>query len=207
MNERRARTASGEGEAAGVSNAAGSREERWRLFVGVPLPAELLPLVQRAQRGIGSVPGLRLTTAEQLHVTLAFIGEVGQDKVQAAARVVSHIPARLGGVVPLGGYLALPSNSRARVVALGLDDRTGLMARLYEAVMSGLEGEQVMRREKRPFRAHLTIARLRVPTRVQPKYECEPAAYAVSSVCLYRSELRRSGAVYTVVMRRALSVD
>jgi 2'-5' RNA ligase len=68
-----------------------------------------------------------------------------------------------------------------------------------------LEGAGVMCREKRPFRAHVTVARLRVPGAVQPMAESGQARFAVESVCLYRSEVKREGAVYTVVACTALS--
>ena len=74
-------------------------------------------------------------------------------------------------------------------------------ARLFETVMGGLEAAGVMTREKRPFRPHLTIARLRMPSPVQPRYESGRASYAIESVCLYRSELSREGARYSVVAR------
>lgn len=177
-----------------------------RIFVGVPLPPDLLPVVNRAQEALQEIPGIRLTRPEQLHVTLAFIGEAEADKVQVAAQVVEGIPPSLGGTVPLGEMLALPSASRARVMTLALDDSGQVLQRLFEMVMSALEREGVMQREKRPFRAHLTIARLRRPVAVQPKYQCESVGYEVSSVCLYRSQLLRSGAVYTVVKRQVLEV-
>jgi 2'-5' RNA ligase len=76
-----------------------------------------------------------------------------------------------------------------------------VFARLFEHVMTGLEHNGVMQRAKRPFRPHLTVARLRVPTALQPKSECCEAPYRIESVCLYRSELKREGAVYTVLER------
>lgn len=180
--------------------------EVMRIFVGVPLAEELLPTVEHAQETLQDIPGIKLMRAEQLHVTLAFIGEVGADKARAAAQVVQEIPPALGGVVPFSGIVALPSAARARVVAIELDDSARVMQRLFETVMSALESHGVMQREKRPFRAHLTIARLRAPVTVQPKYQCEHVAFEVSSVCLYRSQLLRSGAVYTVVKRQTLEV-
>jgi 2'-5' RNA ligase len=75
---------------------------------------------------------------------------------------------------------------------------------LYSLVIDGLEAVGVMRREKRPFRPHLTVARLRTPGPVRPRYESERTPFAVQSVCLFESELRREGAVYTVVTRRVL---
>lgn len=181
-----------------------NEEETARLFIGVPLAAELLPVVQRAQAEVRGLAGARLMTADQLHVTLAFIGAAGRAKRAAAAAVVEGIPADLGGSAWLGGLLPLPSPARARVISLAIEDRDAVFARLFESVMGGLESADVMQREKRPFRPHLTIARLRPPTAVQLRYECGLLRFAVSSVCLYRSELRRSGAVYTVLAQKLL---
>jgi hypothetical protein len=40
---------------------------------------------------------------------------------------------------------------------------------------------------------------------VQPRLECGEARYAVESVCLYESKLKREGALYTVRARIALA--
>lgn len=184
------------------SGGLGQRLER--LFIAVPMPEGVLPLVQEAQQLLPVRPGLRLMRREQLHLTLAFIGEVGPEKRSAAEAVVSSVPTDGGGVLQSAGFLFLPSPRRARVVAVSLDDRRMIMGRLFEHLMAGLEAAQVMRREKRPFRAHLTIARLRDPAELRPKSECRRFEFPVESVCLYRSELRREGAQYTVLVRKEL---
>lgn len=173
-----------------------------RLFVAVPLPSELQGLVRRAQESLPPVPGLRLLQPEQWHVTLGFIGEVDAEKAAVALRVVESVPPEMGGEATIERFLMLPSPARARVVTLELSDEEGVFHALFEAVMGGLEAGEVMKREKRPFRPHLTVARLRTPGAVRPRYESERARFAVQSVCLYQSELRREGAVYTVVCRR-----
>jgi 2'-5' RNA ligase len=99
----------------------------------------------------------------------------------------------------------LPSTARARVVTLAVDDYEGVFVRLYEVVMNSLEVAGVMEREKRPFRPHLTVARMRTPGAVRPRFDVRPARFPVESVCLYRSELRREGAVYTVVAQRVFN--
>lgn len=173
--------------------------------MAVPLPLDLLGFVSAAQEALPRSPGIRLLGPEQLHVTLAFIGEVDEGKAAAAQAVVESVPRDMGGQVVVGGFLCFPTAKKARVVALHIADEAGLLAGLYERVMGGLEGAGVMRREKRPFRAHVTVARLRVPGPVQPMAESGQARFVVESVCLYRSELKREGAVYTVVASAALS--
>jgi RNA 2',3'-cyclic 3'-phosphodiesterase len=176
-----------------------------RLFVAVPLPAELHEFIVSAQRLLPNIPGLRLTREDQWHITLAFIGEVGPRKAAAAREVVQSLPADMGGEGVIERFLLLPNPRRARVVALEVNDRDQVFARLFEYVMGGLEQAEVMQREKRPFRPHLTIARLREEGPVQPRSECGQARYAVESVCLYESELKREGALYTVRARTTLA--
>ena len=181
-----------------------SSDSRVRLFVAVPVADGLLDHVRAAQAALPASCHLRLLGPDQLHVTLAFIGEVEPSAAAEAAAVVATVPSGCGGEARLADCLLLPSPARARVIALAVDDAAGVFAGLYERVMSGLEAAAVMRREKRPFRPHLTIARLRMPTALQPKAQCESAPYPVSSVCLYRSELSREGARYTVLTRTTL---
>jgi 2'-5' RNA ligase len=178
-----------------------------RLFVGVPLPERLLDFVQAAQAALEPAPGLRLLRPDQWHVTLAFIGEVDHAKAEAARSVVDSLASDLGGDGRITRFLMLPSAAKARVVALDIDDQDGVFALLFAKVMDGLEGADVMRREKRPFRPHLTLARLKPAGPVQPRSECGEARFRVESVCLYRSDLRRDGAVYTVVTRAMFEVE
>jgi RNA 2',3'-cyclic 3'-phosphodiesterase len=180
---------------------AGTQAALQRLFIGVPLPLELLGFLEAAQAIVAPTPGLRLLRPDQLHVTLAFIGEVDQAKAAAAQAVVDSLPADMGGEGRITRFLMLPSAGKARVVSLEIDDGAGVFARLFEHVMGGLEAAGVMKREKRPFRPHLTVARLKDPAAVQPRSESGEARFAVESVCLYRSELKREGAVYTVITR------
>jgi len=183
---------------------AGSDGSRERLFVGVPLPAVLLDRVVGAQEALPPLPGSRLVRPAQLHITLAFIGAADPEAALAARVVVAGVPVDLGGRARLGSYLLLPNARRTRVVSLEVDDEEGTFARLFEHVMAGLERVGVMKREKRPFRPHLTIARLREPATIRPTTECDPVPYPVQSVCLYRSDLRPTGAEYTVLVRTDL---
>ena len=120
-----------------------------------------------------------------------------QNEVESARKVVKNVPAYLGGDVWTGGLVLLPNARRARVVALGLEDRDGVLARLHQRVRAGLETEGLVGRDGRPLLPHVTIGRMRVPGPVQPTTECERLKFGLESVCLYESELRREGAVYT----------
>ncbi len=172
--------------------------------MGVPLPDEVVRLAREVQEPLEGLEGLRLVKPEQLHVTLAFIGHVGPDQLEAAAVVVREVPPELGGEALVTGLLPLPSRSRARVMALEIRDDGEVFRRLFDRVMTGLESAQVMRREKRPYRPHLTIGRFRKPRTVEPKSDWEPVRLPVESVNLYESQLHPKGARYSVLEHREL---
>ena len=184
-----------------MNTAAGSTR---RLFVAVPLPGSALPFVLEAQRGLPRAKDVRLLKPEQLHFTLAFIGEVDEGRTAAARAVVEGLPRDSGGEAWLEGIVLLPSAKRARVVALRVVDEAAVFSRLFSVVMRELEANGVTTREKRPFRAHLTIARMRRPGLLGPTHDCGRARFGVESVCLYESKLRRDGAEYEVVARTDL---
>lgn len=175
-----------------------------RLFIGVPLHEALAQHVRDAQAQLPKSRGLRLLGEGQWHFTIAFLGAVDEATRDAVRGIVEAFPADMGGHGSLGGFLMLPSASRARVVALDVDDSSRVFADLYERVMSSLEEAGTMERERRPYRPHLTIARLHMPAPVRPRADVVGVDLAVESLCLYRSELKRSGAEYTVVACRQL---
>lgn len=172
-----------------------------RLFVGVPLSEELRWHVRRAQQALPPIGGMRLLPEEQWHVTLAFLGEVEEVVAEEARRVVESVPAVMGGEGFLGGFLMLPTERRARVVALALSDGMSMWCDLHDFITGSLRRAGVRLPEGRGFRPHLTIARLRVPGAVRPKSDIGPQRFTVESVCLYRSELWREGARYTILAR------
>lgn len=141
------------------------------------------------------------------HVTLRFLGATDgatlpalRDAVAAAAR--GHPTP----VLVLRGLGAFPSPRRARVVWAGVHDQGGNLPELAGALGRALE-PLGWAPEARPFAAHLTLARLRVPRSVEPLPAdpfrgLEPAR--VAEVVLYRSKLHPSGARYERVDAFAL---
>jgi 2'-5' RNA ligase len=117
------------------------------------------------------------------------------------------VAAALGGVAPfrleLGGVQVFPPR-RPRVIALEVVPEAALAA-LAAAVERGVVAAGFAR-EERPFRAHLTLGRLR--DRALPDVAGvappPPAPFDVAEVVLFRSDLEPRGARYTPLERMAL---
>lgn len=142
------------------------------------------------------VPGARWVPPENLHVTLAFLGETDLAAAVSGAlgRAVATVPQFASRLRAVGAF---PSPRRARVIWVGLEDEASGFARLEEAVRMALE-PLGFAPEARPFTAHVTIARLKAPAPAARIVSAAPvpAAFEVDRVTMFRSRLGRPAPVY-----------
>jgi 2'-5' RNA ligase len=175
---------------------------RLRLFVAVDLPAPVRDALA-AFRDAADPAVWRPVPDQALHVTLAFLGHLPEEAADTAAGVLD----RAAGPAPrliLAGPLLLPPR-RGRVLCAALADPDGTLAALQQRVSAGLESAGLYTPEKRPFRAHATVARLRSDARsprdLPDGLALEPLEFHAAAVTLYRSRLGRGGARYEALHR------
>jgi len=179
---------------------------RLRLFVALDLPAIAVAALARF-RDVAADPVLwRPLDEATFHVTLAFLGHRPQADVAAVRHVLDRLAARRPSALALGEALLLPPR-RARVLTVALADPAGALAALQREVADGLAAADVFTPEARPFRPHVTVARIRPGARPPRTVDAEPeqAAFAAGPVVLYRSHVRRGGATYEPLLTRTLS--
>jgi 2'-5' RNA ligase len=94
-------------------------------------------------------------------VTLCFLGAIAAGEVAGIATAVrSALDGRPAPSLTLGEPLWLPPR-RPRVLAVALDDLTGALGALQSAVSAALVRGGWYEEERRPFLAHVTVARVR----------------------------------------------
>lgn len=150
--------------------------------------------------------GLRAVPATSLHLTLAFLGERPEEEVEAigAAVLASAAPVP---ALRLGEPAWLPSLRRPGVLAVDVVDGEGACSRLQAAVSAALVGLGVLEPERRRFRPHVTVARVRRGARVDRRLVPDrPAvgAFAGAALTVYRSRLGAPGARYDALARAEL---
>ena len=160
-------------------------------------PDAVLDAVADALAGL-ALEGARLTTRDQWHITLQFLGN--RADVDAVAGALAGLTT-IRDVAQLGGWGAFPKARRAGVVWLGLCHGDELFAALAAEVAARLV-PLGFEPEDRPFHAHLTVARLKPPRPVEDALAAlDPGAigepWPVDEVVVYESTLRRAGAEYT----------
>jgi RNA 2',3'-cyclic 3'-phosphodiesterase len=180
---------------------------RRRLFVALELPpAARAGLAGWASAALGRIDGLRLLDAADLHVTIAFLGwRAGPDAAAAA-----HIVAGLGGPAPelTPARVAWLPPRRPHLAAVDLDDPDGTAGVLQARAAAALSAELGMPTDSRPFRPHVTVARLPRAARPHrgPGVPDPPARpFRAPAVSLFESHLEQAGARYEVLARQPLT--
>lgn len=175
-----------------------------RLFVALELP----PALRQRLAGLPlDLSGLRRVPAQQLHVTLYFIGDSDQaDAIGGALAQVQAAPVSL----------ALQGAGRWSTVLWAGLRRNAALADLHQRVTQALITGG-LKPETRPFHPHVTLGRFRAqrpPRRLNAWLKSQrglrSSATPVDEFCLYSSELTPAGARYRILQRyplRAAAVD
>ena len=129
-----------------------------RLFLAIPLPAdiagrafEILPT---------SLPALRRVKPENLHVTLAFLGQTPDERLNDVAAVAADAAAPVSSfTLAFDRAGRFPERGRPRVVWLGISEGEASVVQLGTGVYAGLRSRN-LRFDDRPLAPHLTLARV-----------------------------------------------
>jgi len=174
----------------------------WRLFWAIPLDeASRRAVAEQARELTRGLRGWRVLPADGLHLTLRFLGPTPEQRV---AELLASAREALAGIARFrvtlaGAWDVLPGARRPRVLVAGVTDGAQplveIAARLEDAAVAlGWPPET------RPFRPHLTVARVRRgvrrPDLPAPDAGPRPTAFDAVDVVLFRSHLEPGGARY-----------
>jgi RNA 2',3'-cyclic 3'-phosphodiesterase len=181
--------------------------------VAVLVPADVrAALATEIERLSAQARGVAWVAPENLHLTLKFLGGVEParlERVSAALQTAAMDASPFE--MALRGLGAFPSPTRPRVIWAGVhggNDALATLAARVDAALSGLD----FPREDRAFSAHVTLGRVREPTR-DPALTAALAAgatrdfgrFPVAQMALMRSDLSPRGARYTALATWALA--
>lgn len=161
-------------------------------------------IADRLRMGSGA-PSATWVPPAQMHVTLKFMAELPIDAVALLGDALR--PLVEGKSAPKASPLrleAFPTMEAARVVMVELEDASGGLAKLAERV-DKLAHKFGIVREERPFRPHVTLARLKRPYDsrrwLRPELAAMSGECRAASVTLFRSELGSAGATHVPLAR------
>ena len=186
--------------------------ETVRTFIAVELPQEIHDALRQLQDVLGgSMPDVRWTKASNIHLTLKFLGDVQVSRLDAISESLKDVAGQFPHFnVRLAGIGAFPNSRKPRIVWAGIDqgaDELVQMAQKIEASMKRLG----FPREKRPFRPHLTIGRVRnlkhpvVMTEALERADVgKLGEFTVQQASFIKSQLDPAGSIYTTLAEASL---
>jgi RNA 2',3'-cyclic 3'-phosphodiesterase len=168
-----------------------------RLFVAVDPPARVRGHLEAGTAALReSMDGWRWVPPEQWHLTLAFLGEVADDRLPELTRRMGLAARRHEPfTVDLAGVGAFNSLRRARVMWVGVDGDREALTRLADSVGAGARRAKIALDERR-YRPHMTLGRRRAPADVSDLLgagrDYRGPAWTVEEFVLVQSHLGRA---------------
>lgn len=171
-----------------------------RVFLGIELPDEVKQsLLSLPDRSIEA----RWQTAEQLHLTTNFIGEVDEETLDVI-RERLHSPPLEPVTLWLKGVDVFGSSRKPKALWAGAEP-DALLEHWHHTLKDRLEAIG-LEQEERDFQPHVTLARFgRNPGSVKDflkaNEEYTSPHFTADQLCLFASHTRNDGARYEVVER------
>jgi len=176
-----------------------------RLFVALEIPStvrENLAALLNSLRAVS--PQTRWVRAENLHVTLKFIGEVADTKLAAIRGALAAVRSEQPVTLDFRGFGFFPNEKHPRVFWVGIEASANLKS--LAADIDRATEKLGVPLEKRPFSPHLTLARFEPPrlpeklrAAIQESVARDFGSLRTSQFHLIESKLKPAGAEYTTV--------
>ena len=176
-----------------------------RTFIAIEIPGNIISKIRELQEGI-KVYGLKIrwVRSENIHLTLKFLGDVEAVNIGEIAETISKT---VEGYTPISlkakDIGVFPGIKHPRALWVGLTGKLESLVRLQKTLDENLK-VLGFPEEKRPFKGHLTMGRIKAKIDVKKFGDAlmafrsfESETFTVGQIILYKSELKPSGAVYT----------
>lgn len=140
---------------------------------------------------------------EKLHLTLKFLGDADEAQLEKTKEIVEQIADQIPKfTLKIAETGVFPSARNARVLWIDVKDEKGSAAKINELLETKCE-KIGFAKEKRSFKPHLTIARVRDVGKSKElaeshlKKEFEPVEFEVAEIAIYESRLQPTGSIYS----------
>jgi len=181
--------------------------ETIRTFIAIPLPEEIIAyLGEIINRLRFAAPEVKWVKPGSIHLTLKFLGNLPGEEVEKVFHGMEQVfrdpPAEFELTTGIVG--AFPHFRRPRVLWIGLQGRgMKMLSQLQQQIEQQMVAEGFPA-EDRAFSPHLTLGRIKFLKHEQDlrqairELELTDHTFPVKEVHVMRSDLKPSGAVYSV---------
>ncbi|MBE9390515.1 RNA 2',3'-cyclic phosphodiesterase [Fervidicoccus fontis] len=184
-----------------------------RTFVAIEVndPNVVSKIINIEEQMLSLKVPMKVVEKENLHITLAFIGEISEDTLQDAIEAIKEIE-HTKIKAKLKGIGAFPNSNSPRVVWIGVDDKASIsIMELYKKVSSSLVAHKVPFEREKDFTPHLTIARIkgrenikRLASFINEFSSIEIGEVVFDKLKLKKSTLTPKGPIYDDILSKDL---
>lgn len=183
-----------------------------RIFIAFPLPEDiaqhLVTVGHQLERLYPHMPA-RFTKRELLHVTLEFIGDLGDERVRELEGMLAGLTRELHETPVWLDYIdGFPDLAHPRVIVARVNEEHRALQRFHDRLQVELAMRSFDKPKEHEWRPHVTLARLRsawdCPTDLR-EAGLEQLSWQVDEVQLIASERAGGEQRYEVLARYPLS--
>lgn len=174
-----------------------------RCFIGIMIPEDQKNKIEQIGNKLKNTGiEVKFVERENLHINISFLGEISQERINEIRNNLEEIVKRYKNLkIKIGDLLLIPNQNFIRVIALDVLDETKQLKSLMQEVNLRIGGDY-----KPP---HLTLCRVKRNVNKEKffrdleeiKKENQAIEFEVSGIDFIKSELAKSGPVYTVLYK------
>jgi 2'-5' RNA ligase len=180
-----------------------------RTFIALDLSEAARATLRNDLRRLArALPDVRFVDPANLHLTLAFLGELDDEALALVSALAGEVARHAAPFeLALAGLGVFGPTDAPRVIWAGVGGELRSLLALQRRLADALVGEGFPR-EQRPFSPHLTLARLKRPLDEAARQRLRallggpsprPTRWRVADLRVMRSELAATGARYTAL--------
>lgn len=180
-----------------------------RVFFAIPLDEEIKNIIDRfnSENICPLFEDIKKVPKENLHITLKFIGEIGEDIVNAIHKKITQ-PILIHNTFTTyaQGLGVFPSPQKAKIMWIGLKNNIDKVTTIYNSISDILDDLKIEDDNEKNFHPHITINRFKkspLPNKINSiidKYkDKEFGTISVNSITLYQSILTPEKPIYTPI--------
>ncbi len=176
-----------------------------RTFIAVEFPERFVPEIEKIESMLNT-PGIKLVEPKQVHITMKFLGDISEDKVEPIASALSQVnckpfEARIKGVG------VFPKPAYIKVIWLGAEGNFEALHIEVERVLTPFRFEKDDK-----FSPHATLARVKMLKekaalleKIKKLENVDLGTMNVESITLKKSTLTPQGPIYETLRKIKLA--
>lgn len=173
-----------------------------RTFIALEIPANALEkIIQIRNDNYSDYRNVRWEPNEKLHITLKFLGDTEEKSIEKITDKLSPVVSSYNSMMlSFNEFGIFKREGKPKIFWVGLNPNDEL--KRLSADVENMCSEFGFEKEKREFKPHITLLRVKGNENFNAlqnlsRLKFEPVNFIAEKITFYKSELKKSGSVYT----------